>query len=636
MENLSFQLAKIVGAPNHNNWPQVYTFSPEDEEKKRQRGVFWAAFSLETVKTGEESEIAALGKEIILRLHEEYYGQTGGSPLTALKQAVQKVTEEFIAQEQRLEITTAAFLDHTLYLALVGSGEIWFKRKEALGRLLKGSSGEIQSASGFLQEGDWLVLGTGSFFTLLTEGVLRAAMEGEGPDEVVESLSPLIHSQESASSAAALIIRFKKEEIALSEELVETEELKEEAPPKEIPPQTSKNFIGGFIASVRGRIPKFSLGTIYVHRSQGEGRRKKMFLAVAVILISLLAISLFLGAKKRQESERQEQFFRLSEEIVKILEQGEALAVLNPNQSKQLLLEAQAKLSEAEKLRVEPVKTEQLKTKLSVALGRVFKEYRLGEVPLLTDLTLITEGGRGDKFSLAASILAVLDQQKNRVLLFDFKEKSGEILVGGGTINAAKLLVASQDEVYILEEKGVALVQRKSKKTEREKIALDPQWGEIADMGFFGDNLYLLDKGKNQIWRYGAAEEGFGSRQAWFTQGGADLSQVNAMAIDGSIWLLAQNGKMLKFTQGAPVGLSLAGLAKSLSSPALIRTNEESQFVYVLDKGNRRILVFSKSGEYQSEYLWEGISEVTDMVVLEAERKIFLLAGSKIYEIDLR
>jgi hypothetical protein len=72
------------------------------------------------------------------------------------------------------------------------------------------------------------------------------------------------------------------------------------------------------------------------------------------------------------------------------------------------------------------------------------------------------------------------------------------------------------------------------------------------------------------------------------------------------------------------------------SDPVSIYTDDQSARIYILDRGNRRVVVLDKNGEYREQYLWEGIETVSDMVVSEEEKKILLLSGSVIYEIELR
>ena len=47
-------------------------------------------------------------------------------------------------------------------------------------------------------------------------------------------------------------------------------------------------------------------------------------------------------------------------------------------------------------------------------------------------------------------------------------------------------------------------------------------------------------------------------------------------------------------------------------------------------------MVFSKTGEYQAQYVWPGIAGAVDMVASEKLAKIFLLTNSKIYSLDIK
>jgi hypothetical protein len=138
------------------------------------------------------------------------------------------------------------------------------------------------------------------------------------------------------------------------------------------------------------------------------------------------------------------------------------------------------------------------------------------------------------------------------------------------------------------------------------------------------------------IWRYPSTEVGFGTKQKWFGSGvSPDLSAVISTGIDGSIWLLREDGKILKFTRGAPDAFGYSGLDKEIEKPQAIFIDEETENLYLLDRGNGRVLILAKSGEYQGQYLWSGMSQATDLVVSEAEKKIVLLVNDKVYEIGI-
>lgn len=622
--NFSVQTAKIVGTPDQTTWSQVYTFSPQETEKRKTRGILLTVLSF-SEKT-QKAETVSTGREIISRIHEEYYGQTEKKPLEELSGAVGKVCQEFSNEEQSLEIYAACLVENVIYLALFGKGQVWLKRQGLVGKILEGNSQKVETGSGFIQKDDLLLLGSTSFFTAAHQD-LKTALANNDPQEAVEILAPLVHGRQPDGLTAALVGKIKEEE-EFSEEI----EIRSEAV---LVPNTTRPR-NSFKQKFLNKLPKFSLEEIRNRRNQPEARSKKTVFTIAVILAFLLFTSIFFGSRKREQTQKQQQFDQLYSQTQSLLDQGQTLAGANSSQGKDLLFQAKEKVGELEKLKIESAKVTDLANKIDAALNQVVKEYQLADAPVLTDLTLIKEQGRGDSWSLSDQDLAILDKSQSRVLGFNVGQKSGAILAGGESLKNAKLVTSDTDSVWALDDQGIAQISRKTQKTEKGKLALSDQWGEIGVIKIYNSNLYLLDKTNNTIWRYTEGEQGFGTGQKWLKETSVSLSFSVSMAIDGSVWVLNGDGKILKLTQGRLDAFGVAGLDKPFSSPAVIFTDENTQNLYILDKGNQRVVVLAKSGEYQAQYSWPGISGITDMAVLEAEKKILLLGGSKIYEIDLK
>ena len=625
MENYTCQAAKIVGTPTTNYWSQVHTFSPDDDQKSKLRGIFLGVLSFSGA--GEGVEAVNFGREILSRLHEEYYGELETPAMEKLNQAVSKVTDEFSkpaspagGEGQSLEIVAGAVLGNVLYLACAGLGKVWVKRGNLMQKVLGGEKEKIETASGFLKEGDFIVLGTNSFFDFLPQGVLRAALENATPEEAVEVLVPLIHGKEGASSACALIGKIRKEkEIEIVEE-------------KEKPRVEFKKFFSIF-TPILEKLPTFRLGEIHVRGQAQEIKRKKVIFTVALILIFLLAVSIVFGTGRRSILDKENRFNTLYSEAKREVEEGMALVTLNPTQARELIFKAKEKLSELENLKIQNEKTQELKKEIEEALNLVVKEHKFSELPTLIDLGLFREGGKGKFLSLYGNFISVLDPGENVIFGIDAARKSGEILGGGESLSGSKFITSYGDYVFILGDEGIVRVEIKNKKSEI-KIKPEEDWKDIKAMKAFTGNLYLVDK--SEIWRYQATEEGFGLRQKWFGENvKPDLSSTVSIAIDGSIWILRQDGKILKFSQGSPEAFGTAGLDKPFSTPSVIYTDSEAKDLYILDKGNNRVVVLTKGGEYQAQYIWEGISKVSDMVVSEEAKKIFLLEEGKIFEIGL-
>ena len=204
MPKLQLQLAKIVGSSTVKEWSQIHTFLPEEKEKLTSRGQLLAVISLTGLGKGVETTVA--GREVIARLHEEYYGQLEGRPFVQLKKAASRIKTE-VGEEAEVEIVAAALVGEILFLAISGNGQIFLRRQGEISLLLSGTKEKIVTASGPLQDGDLLLLGSKSFFRLVSQETIQAALATESVEEAAEILRPTVHGQEESGAAAALIIK---------------------------------------------------------------------------------------------------------------------------------------------------------------------------------------------------------------------------------------------------------------------------------------------------------------------------------------------------------------------------------------------------------------------------------------------
>ena len=164
------------------------------------------------------------------------------------------------------------------------------------------------------------------------------------------------------------------------------------------------------------------------------------------------------------------------------------------------------------------------------------------------------------------------------------------------------------------------------------------------DAGTYFGNVYFLVPSENQILKSVPAGDGYSTPKYWVTTENpplpdrqAGLTDAVAMAIDGSIYVLKAGGGVLKFEKGELVSdFGLRDLDKPLSDPRAIFTTIDSERLYILDAGNKRVVVTDKNGLYQSQYVYgEGLTDPTDLFVDEAAGIIYLLDGTKIYRIGV-
>lgn len=634
-----FEVAKVVGTPSDGLWSQVHTFFPEKGEKKEKRGDLLAVLVLSGVPEGVEA--IAAGREVLARLHEEYYGNLQENPFERLKAAVAKVGEE----NGNLEIVAAVLFGPALYLAILGEGQVVLKRGEKLGRLLRGKEGlEVEAASGYLQENDLLVLGSNHFFKVVGEGVLKAGLQAGSPNEAVETLAPVVLGRKEMAAAAAILALAKK---ATPWEIgpVAAAEDSFSLPP--IPEKKSFSFKACLRKLKRLRLRRKRLVSdekkesfksrtgwlkkpIFV-RPRSAQKKKRFYFFLVLSLLVLLGASLVLGVREKAAERKRTQARELVREAEEKLNQAKTLVAEQPHEGRVLGEQAQNLTQEALLLSTSE-EASFVKEQTEKFLASLGEEVAIKEPRVFMDLGIIADQASGEAFALLGEDLVILDQEKKKLYFLNHTNKSYEILDYPG--EEGKGITASGGKVLVWDSQGVYEVQKAQKRTVLQ-VEDKKQWGEIVGISSYMGHLYLLDRKEDKIWRYLLAGDGYGAAKNWFVGKSPDLSQSLSLAIDGAIWIL-ENQRILKFNLGRQEDFVLNKMPENFEKPAKIFTNEETENLYVLDKGRGKIYLIDKEGNFKAAYSWEGLKLTDDLLAIEASKQLFVLSQTKIYQIDLK
>ena len=79
--------AKLTGSPDTSGWAQVHDFTPTEPEKYHSRGRLFAVVATGRHEAGVDAVSA--GRELLSRLHEEYFGGGEGSAFAILEASIE-------------------------------------------------------------------------------------------------------------------------------------------------------------------------------------------------------------------------------------------------------------------------------------------------------------------------------------------------------------------------------------------------------------------------------------------------------------------------------------------------------------------------------------------------------------------
>jgi len=199
-------------------------------------------------------------------------------------------------------------------------------------------------------------------------------------------------------------------------------------------------------------------------------------------------------------------------------------------------------------------------------------------------------------------------------------------LVAGNTPkeNDTVAFVGQDNDVYLYNKEAQAI-----NKTE---ISFPSDQPIITSPFIYNLRLYLVDNAHNQILRHSKTQSGYDRGTPWLdADATTDLSDAVSMAIDGDVFILKQNGRVLKFVGGTQEPFDISGLDPSLADPTLLYTYNDMDSIYILEPTNKRVVVLNKQGTFRAQYTSELWQSPTGMVVDEAKKTIYVLDNQKIY-----
>ena len=257
---------------------------------------------------------------------------------------------------------------------------------------------------------------------------------------------------------------------------------------------------------------------------------------------------------------------------------------------------------------------------------------------LLADLNTNNEGVHTTKLVRIDDALIAFGPDDNRLYVVDKDTHALSVqshdslakLISGNTPKENDILVfiGQNNELYIYNKDTTAL--------SKTSISFPSEHANVSAPFVYNLRLYLIDKAANQILRHSKTQNGYDKGTPWLDESvTVDLSDAVSMAIDGDVFVLKQNGQILKFIGGAQVPFDIIGLDPSLDNPTELYTYNDVDGIYILEPTNKRVISLNKQGTFRAQYTSELWQHPTGMVVDEAKKTIYILDENNIYSFGL-
>lgn len=182
--------------------------------------------------------------------------------------------------------------------------------------------------------------------------------------------------------------------------------------------------------------------------------------------------------------------------------------------------------------------------------------------------------------------------------------------------NALWVLDAEQ-QLFRLDPAGALLID----------IPQSARLGSLNAIAVAGGALWLLDAAGGAVWRFPLAESGaLDSPTRWIPRtdlaGGVEIAVAPRTNGTIELFVAMSDGRLRRFIDGEEHPLTLQGLDREPLAPASLTIGQSSGMLYLTDRGNNRVLIFSPDGALSRQIAAEQLAGLRGVAVEEARSQI--------------
>ncbi len=372
-------------------------------------------------------------------------------------------------------------------------------------------------------------------------------------------------------------------------------------------------------------------------KKHGSKKLIRIFLA-SLILLLLIGISWWWytqQATAKQDQIRQE-LVPAEELMEQARQQADQNIIAARDQTASALELITAKQKAYENDRVAQKVIEEYLSQANQFYEEISGKIEVSQLEIFFDINQISPNFLTSLASLNQDELYLFDRGQNILLSFNINSKQTNSL-NLDEEQTVQDIIASEDKIYILNQ-GLLEINlplnpdnpptqlKEEGDSDREAIMIE----------FFEGYLYVFNPEQRNIYRYVVREDDLSEPIGWLTnKQGLDFATVTSFAVDGQIWLADKDGTIWKYEKGEPLSFEVSGLEKPLGESIQLYTNQNTEYLYVLEPSLERLLVLSKEGELIKQISSPTLASTTNFVIDEQTQRAFMISGSIIYTINL-
>jgi len=260
----------------------------------------------------------------------------------------------------------------------------------------------------------------------------------------------------------------------------------------------------------------------------------------------------------------------------------------------------------------------------------------------LTNLANLGSNIQTNQLFIIGNKLYTFNSSSNSIYSYDLKNKKTHVEISGSSgighfEFGTSITEAGLDSImFYTDTPGIVQFDTKNNKLYPLSIDFSDEEKNLLDIASYGSKIYLLSPNQGKLFKHYKTISGYSRPYSWVKSSKVDLTKSISLAIDGHIYLLNSDASILKLLNGLPTNFKIEDVSPELTTPTKIFTGIYVASLYILDPQNKRVVVFTKDGKYLAQYTSDKFDDLKGVWVDEKMKKIYLLSGAVIYEVELR
>lgn len=604
---MHFTCRSLIGKTAPGWWSQYWENEPDDDQKFT-KGHLFGLISLESL---DAPDLQDVGRDIIAKINQFYFSLESFSVTQNLRQTLSHIQQHPEFAHLKINLTLLIVVNQQSFFATLGDFKVILQRESKISQILAGANQDITSVFGPIADGDKLFIISQPFFDSLGFDQIKNFLLDTRLSTIEENFLSFLYSLNDQTGHTSALIQVHQD---LDIPIPATDT----PPPPISPPPASP--------------PKDSSPSVYLRRHPHFkiGGRKKIQIAVALLLLLGLLVSFFFGYRKNQSARAESQFQSLKTELEKKLNHISVVKSLDLNTAYQTAKESKQIIQKMSDLKIHSDQVSQFQSQVDSILSQT-GDSDVFSPQMLYDTSLIVSQPGFSRIFFSQNNIYLLDPVNGRIDSFDPANKSTKNISLSSELKSAKKVLTDANNVYALIQNQIKLVEKNgltSKLDFGSHSSLNP-----TDVQFWNGSVYVLDAPAQSIWKLTPSASGFSSPQPWL-KGDTKLNLgANSLDIDGRIWVLTDSGQISFYTSGVDSKFK-SNQSINFTQAKFISTPANSDYLVFSDE-TKYIYTYKKTGEFNSKYNL-GDLKLLDLTFDPAAKTIYFLAGDqKIYKITL-